>query len=69
MSPIGWSCQLFCWIVLYLAVVLVFKYSANTIRKKCEICGLTVILVLPFLFNWVPFSEKTCMAYQGEIAG
>ena len=47
-----------CWIVLYLAVVLVFKCSANTIRRKREICGLTVILVLPFLLNWVPFVEN-----------
>ena len=47
-----------CWIVLYLAVVLVFKCSANTIRRKHEICGLTVILVLPFLLNWVPFLKN-----------
>ena len=46
------------WIVLYLVMVLVFKYSANAIRRKHEICGLAVILILPFLFNWVPFLKN-----------
>ena len=45
------------WIVLYLVLVLVFKCSADAIRRKHEICGLAVVLVLPFLFNWVPFLE------------
>ena len=47
-----------CWIVLYLVVVLVFKYSANAIRRKHEICGLVVVLILPFLFNWIPFLKN-----------
>ena len=47
-----------CWIVIYLFVVLVFKYSANAIRKKHEISGLVVVLILPFLFNWVPFVKN-----------
>ena len=47
-----------CWTVLYLVMVLVFKYSADTIRRKHEICGLAVILILPFLFNWIPFLKS-----------
>ena len=46
------------WIVLYLVMVLVFKYSANAIRRKHEICGLVVVLILPFLFNWIPFLKS-----------
>ena len=46
------------WIVLYLVMVLVFQYSANAIRRKHEICGLVVVLILPFLFNWVPFLKN-----------
>ena len=45
------------WILLYLVMVLVFKYNADAVRRKHEVCGLAVILVLPFLFNWVPFLE------------
>ena len=46
-----------CWIVIYLVM---FKYSAHDVRRKHEMYGLAVrivlrILVLPFLFNWVPF--------------
>ena len=43
------------WIMVYLVMVLVFKYSANAVRRKHEVCGVAVILVFPFLFNWVPF--------------
>ena len=46
------------WTVLYLVMVLVFKYSANAIRRKHEICGLVVVLILPFLFNWIPFLKN-----------
>ena len=44
-----------CWIVIYLVMVLVFKYSAHDVKRKHEIYGLAVILVLPFLINWLPF--------------
>ena len=46
------------WTVLYLVMVLVFKYSANAIRRKHGICGLVVVLILPFLFNWLPFLKN-----------
>ena len=44
------------WIVFYLLMVLVF--SADALRRKHEICGLVVVLILPFLFNWVPFVKN-----------
>ena len=57
---------LICWIVLYLVMVLVFQYSANAIRRKHEVCGLAVILVLPFLFIWVPFLKGMYGLSGGE---
>ena len=47
-----------CWIVIYLVMVLVFKYSAHDVKRKHEIYGLAVILVLPFLINWLPFCDR-----------
>lgn len=41
------------WIVLYLLMILVFR--CNVTGTKQEACGLTVVLILPFLFNWIPF--------------
>ena len=55
-----------CWIVLYLVMVLVFQYSADAIRRKHEICGLAVILMLPFLFIWVPFVKNMYGLSGGE---
>ena len=47
-----------CWIVLYLVMVLVFRYNANAVKVKHEACGLAVVLLLPLLVSWVPFSVK-----------
>lgn len=44
-----------CWIVLYLVLVLVLKCNANAITWKREVCGLIVVMTLPFSFNWIPF--------------
>ena len=56
-SVVDWMILLIIsWIALYLVMVLVF--SANAIRRKHEICGLAVVLILPFLFNWVPFVKN-----------
>ena len=54
------------WIMVYLAMVLVFKYSANAVRRKHEVCGVAVILVFPFLFNWVPFLKDMYGLSGGE---
>ena len=54
------------WIVLYLVMVLVFKYSANAIRRKHEICGLVVVLILPFLINWIPFLKNMYSLSGGQ---
>ena len=63
-NAINWMIlSIMCWIVLYL--LLVFKYSANAIRRKHEICGLAVVLILPFLFNWIPF-VKNMYGLSGE---
>ena len=44
---------LICWIVLYLVLLAVFKYNAN--QRWQEVTGLCIILVVPFVFNWIPF--------------
>ena len=43
-----------CWIVI--VIVLVFKRcDTNAVKLKHEVCGLTVVLILPFTLNWIPF--------------
>ena len=58
--------SIICWIVFYFVMVLVFKYGADAIRRKHEMCGLTVVLVLPFLFNWIPFVKNMYGLSGGE---
>ena len=40
---------------IVLVIVLVFKSNANIIKQKHEVCGLAVLLILPFSLNWIPF--------------
>ena len=47
-----------CWIVLYLVMVLVFRHNANTVKRKHEVCGIAVVLLLPPLVTWVPFVKE-----------
>lgn len=42
-----------CWIVLHLALVLVLKCNANAITWKREVCGLIVVMTLPFSFWFI----------------
>ena len=44
-----------CWIVLYLLGILVFRCNVTAVEWKQEACGLAVVTILPFLFNWIPF--------------
>ena len=46
-----------CWIALYLLTMLVLKCNATAINWKQESCGLAVMFILPFLFNWIPFNS------------
>ena len=62
-----------CWIVLYLVMVLVFRYNANAVKVKHEACGLAVVLLIPPLVTWVPFvknmyglSEAACWIKVSE---
>ena len=43
------------WITLYLLTVLVFSCNVTVVKWKQEVIGLTAMLILPFLFNWIPF--------------
>ena len=56
-----------CWIVLYLVMVLVFRHNANAVKVKHEACGLAVVLLLPLLVSWVPFSVKNMYGLSGVI--
>ena len=68
LEVVGWMEKLvICWIVLYLVMVLVFRYSANAITVKHEACGLAVLLLLPLLVSWVPFSVKNMYGLSGVI--
>lgn len=42
-----------CWIVLYLLLLVVFKYNAS--RPKHEVCGILMVITFPFLLDWIPF--------------
>lgn len=42
-----------CWIVLYLLLLVVFKYNAS--KLKHEVCGIVTVLFFPFLLDWIPF--------------
>lgn len=42
-----------CWIVLYLLLLVVFKYNAS--KPGHEAFGLITVIVLPLLLDWVPF--------------
>ena len=44
------------WIVTYLFLLGVFRYSAN--KRTHEVTGIVVSLVFPLTFNWVPFIEN-----------
>ena len=44
-----------CWIALYLLMILAFRRNVTAVKWKQEVCGLTVVLILPILFNWIPF--------------
>ncbi len=41
------------WILVYLVLLVVFQYRANS--KRHEIAGLVISLVLPLTFDWLPF--------------
>lgn len=43
-----------CWIVLYLLLLVVFKYNAS--KLKHEVLGLVTVTVFPFLLDWIPFA-------------
>ena len=43
------------WIVLYLFLLAVFKYSIN--KYKHELTGILVSVLFPLSFNWVPFVQ------------
>jgi hypothetical protein len=42
-----------CWIVLYLLLVIVFKYNPS--RPKHEVCGVLTVIIFPFFLDWIPF--------------
>ena len=48
-------------------MVLVFRYNANAVKVKHEACGLAVVLLLPLLVSWVPFSVKNMYGLSGVI--
>ena len=41
------------WVIVYLTLMAVFKYQAN--KPKHEVSGLIIILLFPFIVNWIPF--------------
>ena len=41
------------WVIVYLTLMAVFKHQAD--KPKHEVSGLVVILLLPFIINWIPF--------------
>ena len=41
------------WVVVYLTLMAVFKYQAD--KPKHEVSGLIIILLFPFIINWIPF--------------
>ena len=41
------------WVIVYLTLMAVFKYQAN--KPKHEVSGLIIILLFPFIINWIPF--------------
>lgn len=43
-----------CWIVLYLLLLVNFKYKIS--RRRHEVIGLVIVVVIPLLFDWIPFS-------------
>jgi len=43
------------WITIYLLTVLVFSCNVTVVKWKQEVIGLAAMLILPFLFNWIPF--------------
>ena len=47
-----------CWVVLYLVMVLVFRHNADNVKRKHEVCGIAVVLLLPLLVTWVPFVKN-----------
>ncbi len=44
------------WIVVYLVLLVVFQYQANS--KRHEIVGLMLSLGLPLTYNWLPFVQE-----------
>ena len=52
-----WTIHLFMfWAVLYLVLLAVFKYNAN--KRRHEVAGIVVSIVLPLSFNWIPFIDN-----------
>ncbi len=45
--------MVFSWIIVYLILLAIFKYRANS--KRHEIAGLVVSLLVPLTINWLPF--------------
>ena len=41
------------WVIVYLTLMAVFKYQAD--KPKHEVSGLVIILLIPFIINWIPF--------------
>ena len=46
-----------CWIALYLLGMIALRRNVTAVKWKQEVCGLAVVLLLPFLFNWIPFAK------------
>ena len=44
------------WVILYLALLTVFKYRAN--KRKHEITGLLITFGIPPTFSWLPFTHN-----------
>ncbi len=42
-----------CWIVLYLLLLVVFKYNASKLSH--EVIGLTIVVAVPLALDWLPF--------------
>lgn len=42
-----------CWIVLYLFILVVFKYNAS--RLHHEAFGLIIVVIVPLMVDWLPF--------------
>ena len=41
------------WVIVYLTLMAVFKHQAD--KPKHEVSGLVIILLIPFIINWIPF--------------